>query len=141
MDQEKNPKIIHKKKKPDLVVWNEKRGYYQNELSYGSNLGAPAINMEDIPGWRQSNVLNVNRLFNIKYEKIKEKFNKLMLDVNWNELVYTSTFNFIPVIGNVYYLYRKEDGSYFLSIISPDEWFQEYVGSTKLDDNNLWVKL
>ena len=26
------------KKKPDLVVWDEERGYYANELTYGSNL-------------------------------------------------------------------------------------------------------
>ena len=29
------------KKKPDLVVWDEEKGYYQRELTYGSNHGAP----------------------------------------------------------------------------------------------------
>jgi len=32
------------KKKPDLVVWSEKRGYYARELTYCSNLGALRIN-------------------------------------------------------------------------------------------------
>mgnify|MGYP000598406580 CR=1 FL=1 len=43
-----------KNSKPDLVVWDEEKGYYQKELTYGSNVGAPAIKMEDVGGWKQT---------------------------------------------------------------------------------------
>ena len=36
------------KKKPDLVVWNEEKGYYAKELTYGRNIGAPAIKLDDV---------------------------------------------------------------------------------------------
>ena len=47
-----------KKKKPDLVVWDEEKGYYSKELSYGSNVGAPAIKLEDVGGWKNRFLLD-----------------------------------------------------------------------------------
>ena len=54
------------KKKPDIIVWSEERGYYTKELTYGSNVGAPVIKVDDVIGWRQREVSNVNNLFSAK---------------------------------------------------------------------------
>jgi hypothetical protein len=51
------------KKKPDLVVWDEEKGYYQRELTYGSNQGAPAIKLEDVGGWKQMQAGVANKQF------------------------------------------------------------------------------
>ena len=51
------------KRIPDLVVYDEKRGYYQKELTYGSNVGAPAIKMEDVGGWKQTQANIANKQF------------------------------------------------------------------------------
>jgi len=37
-------------KYPDLVVYSEEKGFYSKELTYGSNVGAPAIKLEDVSG-------------------------------------------------------------------------------------------
>ena len=65
------------KKKPDLVVWSEEKGYYSKELIYGSNIGAPAIQLEDVGGWKQIQAQNANKIFTKKYEEIKDEFKKL----------------------------------------------------------------
>jgi hypothetical protein len=130
-----------KKKKPDLVVWDEERGYYQRELTYGSNHGAPAIKLDDVNGWKQSQIHSANKQFKTRYDELKEEFQKLVDEVNFNELVYSSKYSFIPVVGESYYLYDKGDGTTFMSLISPNQWKQKYIGTFKLDSTYKWVKL
>lgn len=128
-------------KKPDLVVWDEERGYYSKELTYGSSVGAPAIKLEDVTGWKANQANEVNKQFKTKYEELKEEFQKLIDEVNWNELVYTSSYSFIPVVGGVYHLYVGKSDNLFLSLISPNEWNQQHIGSFKLDSTNKWIKV
>jgi hypothetical protein len=129
------------KKKPDLVVWDEEKGYYQRELTYGSNQGAPAIKLEDVGGWKQMQAGVANKQFKSKYDELKEEFQKLIDEVNWNELVYQSSYSFIPVMGETYHLYVREDESTFLSLIHPTQWNKKYVGSFKLDSTQKWIKV
>lgn len=128
-------------KKPDIVVWDEERGYYSKELTYGSNVGAPAIKLEDVKGWKANQANEVNKQFKTKYEELKEEFQKLVDEVNWNELVYTSSYSFIPIVGGTYHLYVGKSDNLFLSLISPNEWNQQHVGSFKLDSTNKWIKV
>ncbi len=128
-------------RKPDLVVWDEKRGYYQRELTYGSNNGAPAIKLEDVGGWKQIQAQNANKIFTKKYEEIKDEFKKLVDEVSWNEFVYSATYNFVPVIGETYYLYERDNGTIFLSLIEPNEWNMKCLGATRLESNNKWLKI
>ena len=128
-------------RKPDLVVWNEEKGYYSKELTYASNVGAPAIRLEDVGGWKRIQAQNANKIFTKKYEEIKDEFKKLVDEVSWNEFVYSATYNFLPVIGETYYLYEKKDGSPFLSLIAPTEWNMKFLGATRLESNNKWIKI
>ena len=129
------------KKKPDLVVWDEERGYYSKELTYGSNIGAPSIHLEDVDGWKKGQAQKANKVFTKKYEEIKEDFKQLVGEVQWNEFVYSSKYNFVPVMGETYYLYETADGSPFLSLIAPNEWKMNFIGATKLDSNNKWIQI
>jgi len=128
-------------KKPDLVVWSEEKGYYSKELTYGSSTSAPAIRLEDVGGWKQIQAQNANKIFTKKYEEIKNEFRKLVDEVSWNEFVYSSTYNFLPVIGETYYLYEKDNGSVFLSLIAPNEWRMKFLGATRLESNNKWIQM
>lgn len=128
-------------KKPDLVVWDEEKGYYQRELTYGSNHGAPAIKLDDVTGWKESQIHSANKQFKTRYDELKEEFQKLVDEVNFNEIVYSSKYSFIPVVGESYYLYDKGDGTTFMSLISPNQWNQKYIGTFKLDSQYKWIKL
>lgn len=131
---------MKKKKIPDLVVFDEERGYYQRELTYGSNIGAPAIQHDDIKGWKQQQVIKANKQFKTKYDELKQEFEKLVDEVNWNQVVYSSQYSFVPVVGETYHLYLKKDDTTFLSLIGPNEWPMKYIGSFKLDSNQKWIK-
>lgn len=130
-----------KNDKPDSVVYDLEKGYYQRELTYGSNIGAPSIQLEDVKGWKQIQANVANKQFKSKYEELKSEYQKLIQEVNWNDLVYKSIYNFTPVMGEVYHLYIKEDDTMFLSLISPSEWNKKYIGSFKLESTQKWIKV
>jgi hypothetical protein len=133
---------LKKNKIPDLVVYDDDRGYYAKELTYGSNIGAPAIKTKDISTWRQSKVAEVNDQFKAKYDELRAEAEKLINEYNWNDLIYTKAqFTFQPLVGRVYHLYIKEDENMFLSLIEPNQWNQKFIASFKLDSNNKWIKI
>jgi Protein of unknown function (DUF2452) len=39
-----------------------------------------------------------------------------------SEIIYQATLNFRPVMGHIYHLYEKKDGSHTVSLIAPEEW-------------------
>jgi hypothetical protein len=134
--------VNKKRKKPDLVVWSEERGYYPRDLTYGSNLSAPVIKVDDVIGWRQSKVQEVNDQLKSRYEELMAEANKLMEEYNWNDMMYTKVeYSFQPIVGHVYHLYIREDESLFLSIISPQEWKIKHIVSFRLDSTNKWIKI
>ena len=128
-----------KKDKPDNVVFSEEKGYHANLLSYSTNVGAPAIIMDDVVGWKSRGISNVNKEFENKFNELKMQYQDLMKEYEWNELVYNARFSFEPVIGETYHLYLGDDGVYFLSLIAPEEWNKEHVGTFKLNSNKKWV--
>ena len=128
-------------KKPDNIVWNKEDGYNANILPYASNVGAPAIQMDDIGGWKNSQVVSVNHQIKTKFEELREEYNKLIDEYNWNQLIYKSRYSFVPVIGQTYHLYVNLKEEVFLSLIAPNEWNQKFVGSFRLDSTEKWIKL
>lgn len=121
-------------RKPDNVADNP------GLLPYGSNIGAPSIKIDNVDGWKKSNVFKVNKELNTRFEELKNQYQKLIEEYEWNQLVYSAHYNFEPIIGEVYYLYSNQT-KIFLSIIKPEEWNLECLGSFKLDSNNKWVKI
>jgi hypothetical protein len=121
--------------KPDNVADNP------GLLPYASNVGAPAIRPDDIDGWKLKGVYKVNKHLETKFNELKEEYLRLVEEYKWNELVYQSKFSFEPVIGQTYYLYVGKDGNPFLSLISPDEWNLEHIGSFTLDSQQKWNKI
>ena len=68
-------------------------------------------------------------------------FDDLKYILWWNELVYMSNFNFEPVIGKIYHLYYSKNETIFLSLIGPNEWKKEHIGSFKYNHDNKWEKI
>jgi len=128
-------------KKPDNVVYSEKDGYNASLLPYTTNVGAPAIQTEDVDLWKQRGVNKVNKQLETKFNELKEEYQRLVDEFRWNELVYTAKFGFEPVIGETYHLYVGNDGNVFLSLISPTEWDREHIGSFRLDSQQKWIKI
>ena len=130
-----------KSKRPDNIVYNEEVGYNASLLPYSTSVGAPIIKVDDIVSWKSRGVTNVNKIFENKFNELKSQYEDLMKEYEWNELVYNSKFSFEPVIGEIYHLYIGKDGSNFLSLISPQEWNKEHIGTFKLNSDKKWVVL
>lgn len=128
------------KKYPDQVVHDEDRGFYSAILPYATNVGAPAIITEDTNAWKQRGINKINKQLEAKFNELKAEFQRMIDELKWNELVYSSKFNFEPVIGETYHLYVGNDGNVFLSLISPNEWNRECIGSFYLNSDQKWIK-
>lgn len=55
-------------------------------------------------------------------ELLAEQAQEIQRRVEISERIYKVGMSFKPLIGHVYHLYKRADGSEFLSMISPAEW-------------------
>lgn len=129
------------KDKPDNVVFNKETNVYDAFLKpYATSFTAPSIKANSLVNWKQQNIQNVNAQFSTLFDEIKSTYSKLIEEYRYNELIYNSKFSFQPIVGNVYYLYKRKNGELFLSILSPKECNFNYVGSFKLNSDKIWKK-
>ena len=92
-------------KKPDLVVFNEESQKYDASLKpYGTNASAPAIKPLNTATWRNDGVERVNKQLKSKFEEIKQAYQGLMTQFEYNDLVYNAKFSFEPIVGETYFL-------------------------------------
>ena len=133
---------MKEKKKPDHVVFDEKDGKYNASLlPYGSNVSAPSIHLEDISNWKKISVNKVNHQIKSKYDKLKDEFDQMMQQFEYNKLVYSATYNFEPVVGEIYHLYKRENDETFLSMIAPHQCNFNHIGSFRLNYDRMWLKV
>ena len=128
-------------KKPDNIVYSDTEGYNANLLPYATSVGAPVIRIDDLVSWKSRGITTVNKEFESKFNELKIQYQNLIEEFEWNELVYSARFSFEPVVGEIYHLYRGEDGIYFLSLIAPQEWNKEHIGTFQLNSDKKWMLL
>jgi hypothetical protein len=59
-----------------------------------------------------------------------------MEEYEWNELVYSAKFSFEPVIAKFIICTADAAGvNFFLSLIGPQEWNKEHIGTFKLNSD------
>ena len=130
------------KKKPDAVVFNDEEKKYDAALKpYATGVSAPVITTIDTVAWKNRNINAVNHEIKSKYDELKAEYEQLMTQYEYNNLVYSAKFNFEPIVGQPYHLYRDQNSQTFLSIIAPTECTFDHVGSFRLNADRLWDKL
>lgn len=110
-------------------------------LPYASNLSAPVIKPDhSLGGWKVGAVHSANKHYEERFDKIKKELEKLAEDVKWNEIIFNAEMRMKPVIGNIYHLYKKDSGKYFMSLFAPEEcsWGEKHEGSFRLNYDNRW---
>ena len=129
-------------KKPDNVVFNAKTQKYDAALkSYATSVGAPVITTTDTVDWKNRSIRKVNQKVQTKYLELKAEYEKMMIEFEYNNLVFNSKFTFEPLIGDIYHLYRRENGETFLSLIAPNECNFNTMGSFYLNADQIWEKV
>lgn len=129
-------------KKPDAVVFDKLQKKYDAALKpYATNVGAPVITTGDTVAWKNRHIDAVNKQIDAKYKALKTEFDDLMAQFAYNNLVYSAKFNFEPIVGFSYHLYKDEKEEGFLSVIAPQECTFNYVGTFKLTADKMWQKI
>ena len=129
-------------KKPDLVVFDKDTQQYNAAvIPYATSTSSPVIKPLNTATWRNDGVDRVNKQFKSKFDELKKEYEAMMVQFEYNDLVYNAKFNFEPIIGEVYYLYNDKNEESFLSIIQPDQCNFNYLGSFRLNSQKMWEKL
>jgi hypothetical protein len=127
--------VMDEKELPDNVAPNP------HSLPYASNVGAPIIRPDhSLEGWKVGAVHSANKHYEERFNKLKKQFKELAEDVKWNEIIFNAEMRMKPVIGQIYYLYKKDNGKHFMSLFAPNEcsWGEKHQGSFRLNYDNRW---
>lgn len=127
--------MTNEKDLPDNVAPNP------HSLPYASNIGAPVIRPDhSLGGWKIGAVHSANKHYEERFNKLKKEFEELTEDVKWNEIIFNAEIRMKPVIGQIYHLYKKDNGKYFMSLFAPNEcsWGEKHQGTFRLNYDNRW---
>ncbi len=129
-------------KKPDNVVFNTETQQYDAALKpYATSVGAPVITTPDTITWKNRSINKINHKVAAKYLELKAEYDKMMQEFEYNKLIFSAKITFEPIIGEVYHLYKREDGQSFLSIIAPEQCNFNPLGSFYLNAEQIWEKV
>ncbi|APQ18602.1 DUF2452 domain-containing protein [Maribacter hydrothermalis] len=129
-------------KKPDTVVFNNESKKYDAALKpYATSVGAPVITPTDTIAWKNRSINKINHKYKTKYLELKAEYETMMQEFQYNKLVLNATISFEPIVGELYHLYKKENGESFLSIIEPEQCKFNFIGSFYFNADQIWEKL
>jgi predicted transcriptional regulator len=131
--------------------------YYHKQMSvlpYAASVSGAVIRPTEEGVIRHKSLTAMEEQTNMQLDQIRKQIELLALQAQeihkrkeLSHIIYSAKLNFSPVIGQNYYLYEKNDGSYLLSIISPSEWgggagpFKRSVASVKLLADHTWMEV
>ena len=129
-------------KKPDNIVFDIETQKYDAALKpYATSVGAPVITTTDTLAWKNRSINKINHKVRSKYLELKAEYEKMMQEFEYNKLIFDAKFSFEPIVGEVYHLYKKENGETFLSIIAPEQCKFNALGSFYLNADQIWEKI
>ena len=109
-------------------------------LSFPVSTLSPPIIKNDLTSFKSQGISNVERDTQQQLIDLKQQYDKILEEYNWNKLVYEAEINFEPVVGEIYYLYEMR-GRNVLSMIKPEEWSYKNIGAFKLAVDKKWIYL
>lgn len=142
-NEEKNKAFINPID-PDHITENP------HNLPYPHTAGSALVKPED-QGKLKSRSLNaMEHQTDMQLKQLYEQMNLLASQAKGlqdrkaiSEKIYTAEMRFEPLINHIYHLYQKENKSYLLSLIAPDQWGRskknfEFVATVQLLADHTW---
>jgi hypothetical protein len=149
-------RITQKGRRPDNEPYTNTEYYHKqmNVLPYAASVSGAVIRPTEEGVIRHKSLTAMEEQTNMQLDQIRKQIELLALQAQeihkrkeLSLIIYSAKLNFQPVIGQVYYLYEKNDGSYLLSMISPLEWgggsgpFKRSVAGVKLLADHTWMEV
>ncbi|WP_107038059.1 DUF2452 domain-containing protein [Brumimicrobium mesophilum] len=142
-DENKNPEFINPID-PDHITENP------HNLPYPHTPGSALVKPED-EGKLKSRALNaMEHQTDMQLKQLYEQMNFLANQAKGlqdrktiSEKIYGAQMRFEPLINHIYHLYQKDDKTYLLSLIAPDQWGRskktfEFVATVQLLADHTW---
>ncbi|WP_268033649.1 DUF2452 domain-containing protein [Algoriphagus sp. PAP.12] len=134
----------------DLEEMKEKVSETPNTLPYAHHSGSAIVKPEDkgkitgraVAAMHSQTDMQMAQIYE-QMQLLAEQAKQIQSRVQVSERIYQASISFEPLINHVYFLYQKEDGSDFLSMIAPEEWgrkknFASFVAEVRLLADHTW---
>lgn len=122
-------------------------------LPYSSSVAGAVIRPTEEGVIRHKALTAMEEQTNMQLDQIRKQIELLALQAHeiqkrkeLSMMIYGAKLSFKPNIGQVYYLYEKNDGNFMLSLVAPAEWgrgmpFKRFVATVKLLADHTWMEL
>ena len=109
-------------------------------MPYPVSTLSPRIVPNDLTNFKTRGISKVERELEQKLIEMREQYIRTIDQFNWNKLLYEAEIHFEPVIGQSYHLYQIRS-HYTLSMISPEEWNHQHLGTFRLNADQQWESI
>ena len=129
---------------PDKITENP------NSLEYPHHAGSAVVKPEDqgrvkgnaMAAMEHQTDMQLNQIYQ-QMQLLADQAKKLSDRKVISEIIYGAEMRFEPLINHVYHLYEKEDTSFLLSLIAPNQWGRskksfEFVATVRLLADHTW---
>ncbi|MBB6328143.1 hypothetical protein FHS59_003786 [Algoriphagus iocasae] len=119
-------------------------------LPYAHHTGSAIVKPEDqgkitgraLAAMQSQTDIQMSQIYQ-QMQLLAEQAKAIQSRVQYSERIYQAQVSFEPLINHHYFLYQKEDGTDFLSMISPNEWgrkkgFAKFLAEVKLLADHTW---
>lgn len=121
-----------------------------HSLEYGHHAGSAVVKPEDqgklkgraLSAMEHQTDMQLSQIYE-QMQLLAEQAKKLNDRKSISEVIYGAEMRFEPLINHIYHLYRKEDHTFLLSLIAPDQWGRskksfEFVATVRLLADHTW---
>jgi len=135
--------------KIDLDLMREKTTEHPGLLPYAHTVGGAVIKPEDmgktmarsLQAMDQQTGMQMNQIYQ-QMQLLADQAKIIQKRKEISEQIYMADLRFDPLIGHIYYFYRKED-KYMLSLIGPNEWgrsqkYEAFLAKVRLLADHTW---
>jgi hypothetical protein len=136
--------------KLDLDLMKEKTTEVPNLLPYPHHAGSAIIKPEDqgkitglaVKAMHSQTEIQMSQIFE-QMKLLSDQAIKIKNRREISERIYQSSMSFDPIINHIYFLYQRNDGTEFLSMISPEDWGRKlnsisFIAEIKLLADHTW---
>ena len=129
---------------PDKITENP------SSLEYPHHAGSALVKPEDkgkikgraLSAMEHQTDMQLDQIYQ-QMQLLADQVKKLNLRKDVSELIYQAEMRFEPLINHIYHLYKKEDSTYLLSLIAPDQWGRskksfDFLATVRLLADHTW---
>ena len=130
-----------KEKKSDAIVWDENHEtYFAKLLPYATSPNGPIIEVPNVDSFKKKGIDKVSKQFQAELTDLQKKIKSFVSEAADTQKVYSAHFKFEPIVGETYHLYQGKKEA-FLSLIRPEQWSKEHLGTFRLNGDYKWERV